>query len=29
VAKDGRFLVIRGSEEPVSIEVDWTAGLKR
>jgi serine/threonine protein kinase len=29
VAKDGRFLVIRGSEEPVSIEVDWTARLKR
>jgi Tol biopolymer transport system component len=29
VSKDGRFLVIRGSEEPVSIEVNWTAGLKR
>ena len=29
VAKDSRFLVIRGSEEPVSIEVNWTAGLKQ
>jgi Tol biopolymer transport system component len=29
VSKDGRFLVIRGSEESVSIEVNWTAGLKR
>jgi hypothetical protein len=29
VAKDGRFLVIRGSEEPVSIEVNWTARLKQ
>ena len=28
VSKDGRFLVIRGSEEPVSIEVNWSAGLK-
>ena len=29
VSKDGRFLVIRGSEEPVSVEVNWTARLKR
>ena len=29
VSKAGRFLVIRSSEEPVRIEVNWTAGLKR
>jgi Tol biopolymer transport system component len=30
VSKDGRrFLVILGSEEPVSLEVNWTAGVKR
>ena len=30
VSKDGRrFLVILGSEAPVSIEVNWTARLKR
>jgi hypothetical protein len=29
-SKDGRrFLVIQMSEEPVSIELNWTAGLKR
>ena len=28
VSKD-RFLVIQGSEEPVSIDLDWTARLKR
>jgi hypothetical protein len=27
-AKDGRFLVIRDSEEPVSTEVNWTARIK-
>lgn len=25
----GRFLVIRSSDEPVRIEINWTAGLKR
>jgi hypothetical protein len=30
VSKDSpRFFVIQNSEEPVSIEVNWTASLKR